>query len=100
MKTRFAQTDCVAFITAASASCIVVESRIRRRMYGDGTPTPKPNGASSPFAFSPIPAELAPCRPSCPASTCITIVGFGSCFTRSITTDSFVPTRQSQFWPQ
>src|SRR5438094_4259150 len=55
------------------------DSRILRRIIGCGTPMPLPQRVPSPFAFSAMPAEFAPWRPTWPASVCMTIVGFPGC---------------------
>ena len=70
-----------------------------RRMTVCGMPTESSNRPPSPLALSAIPAELAPCRPICPASTCMISVGFGGWTIRSTTTVSRTPWRQSQFCP-
>ena len=69
-------------------------------MNGWGRPPGFPKRGPRPFAFSPMPAEFAPWRPICPASVCITIVGFPGWVIRRMTTVEPVCASQSQFCPQ
>lgn len=73
-------------------------SSTERRTTVWSSPTVSSNLPPRPFALSAIPAELAPWRPTWPASTCMIRVGLGGWTIRSMTTVSATPARQSQFW--
>ncbi len=74
-------------------------SRTVRRTTVWGSPIRSSNRPPRPLALKAMPAELAPWRPICPASTCMIRVGLGGWTIRIMTTVSETPARQSQFCP-